>query len=249
MTKYWTIKEFSKLTGVTVRTLQYYDEEGILQPHHKSDTGYRSYSEQELLCLQKINILKYIGFNLKQIKTILSDGKFDWQNSFSLQAKILQDRITQMQNGVTLINDSLTKYSANNAINWSVIAKILEVLKMTHNSNYQDWVKRNFSNDEVTLFAEIDPVQKQQANDDLWTKLFSEAKSLMHLEPSHPDVQILAQKFMDSANAQYTAHTELRNKMWNLMLSGDIPSELIPGYEKEIVVFMNKAIGILYSKQ
>lgn len=248
MAKCWTIKEFSKLTSVTVRTLQYYDDEDILKPHHKSYAGYRSYSEHELLCLQKINVLKYIGFNLKQIKAILSNESFDWKSSLSLQAKVLQENITRMQNGVILINDSLTKYSTNE-VNWQVIAKILEVLKMTNNEIYQGWVKRNFSNNEVALFAEVDPVQNQKSNDDLWTKLFSQAKSLMHLDPSHPDVQKLAQDFMDSANSQYSSHTELRNKMWNLMLSGDIPNDLIPGYEKEIVVFMNKAIGILYNKQ
>lgn len=247
MTKYWTIKEFSKLTGVTVRTLQYYDDEGILKPHHKSYAGYRSYSEHELLCLQKINVLKYIGYHLKQIKDILITEDFDWQKSFALQAKILQENITKMQNAVTLINDSLTNNFAEQNINWQVVAKILEVLKMD-NVIYQNWVKRNFSNDEIALFAEVDPVLKQKSNDEIWSSLFAEAKALMHLEPSHSDVQKLAQKFMESADSQYTEHTELRNKMWNLMLSGDIPSELIPGYEQEIVIFMNKAIGKLYNK-
>lgn len=60
MTKYWTVKEFSKLTKVTVKTLHFYDRQNLLVAHHRSDAGYRFYSEQELLCLQKINILKYL---------------------------------------------------------------------------------------------------------------------------------------------------------------------------------------------
>lgn len=249
MTKYWTIKEFSKITGITVRALQYYDEENILKPHHKSYTGYRFYSEKELFCIQKINVLKYIGFNLKQIKVILLNEKFDWRKSFDLQIKILQENILKMQNSISLINDTLTKYSSNNNIDWKVIIKILEVFKMTNNEVYQDWIKKNFTDTEIKLFAEIDPVQNQKSNDELWEDLFKQAKLLMHLDPSHKDVQKLAQKFMDSANSQYTEHIELRNKMWNLMLSGDIPSELIPGYEREIVIFMDKALKILHNKK
>ena len=58
-----------------------------------------------------------------------------------------------------------------------------------------------------------------------------------------------AQKWMNSANSKYIGNPELGKKMWELMKSGDIPEGLIPGYEQEIVLFMNKAIGILYSKK
>lgn len=247
--KYWPITEFSKLTGVSVRTLHFYDKKEILSPHHKNAAGYRFYSQTELLCLQKINTLKYIGFNLNQIKFILSNEGFDWKSSFMLQVKILEEQVTQLQNGITLINDSLTKYSVNDTINWQVVAKILEVLKMTNNGIYQDWVIRNFSDAEVALFAEIDPVQKQKSTDEVWEQLFTLAKSLIHLPISHPDVQQLAKKMMDSANSQYSTHTELRNKMWELMKTGDIPQGLIPGYEQEIVLFMDKAIGYLFSEK
>lgn len=244
--QYWPIKEFSKLTGVSVRTLHFYDNNGILLPHHKNAAGYRFYSEEQLLSLQKINILKYVGFNLQQIKTILSHADFDWQNSFRLQATILEENLAQMQKGITLINDSLIKYSDNGTLNWQVVAKILEVLKMTQNGIYQDWVKRNFSDNEIALFVEINPIHKQQSNDELWKNLFTQARALKELEVSHPEVQKLAQKFMDSANSQYTTHVDLRNKMWELMKNGDVPEGLIPGYSQEVVLFMNQAIAYLY---
>ncbi len=69
----------------------------------------------------------------------------------------------------------------------------------------------------------------------------------MHLEPSSPAVQELAKKWMDSANSQYNDNPDLGKKMWELMKSGDIPMGLIPGYEQDIVLFMNQAIAYLYS--
>lgn len=250
MTEYLTIAKFSKLTGVTVRTLQYYDEEGILQPHHKNDTGYRFYSKSEMLSLQKINILKHIGFNLNQIKTILKNNKFDWLSSLNLQAKILQEHIDKMQNSIMLINHSITKHVADHdEPDWEVMTKILEVLKMKQDSVYQDWVKRNFTDNDLVFFAEMAASQNNEENSKLWIKLFADAKSIMHLPPSSPEAQKLARTVMDSANSQYQGNEGLKGKMWDLMKSGDIPDGFIPGYEKEIVLFLNQAIGIMFNNK
>ena len=182
MAKYLTVNQFSKLTGVTVRTLQYYDEECILTPHHKSDAGYRFYSQSEMLSLQKINILKHIGFNLNQIKTILKSNKFDWQSSLNLQAKILQESIDKMQDSIMLINHSLTKHIADHGEPaWEVMAKILEVLQMKQDSAYQDWVKRNFTESDLAFFGEMASTQNNEYPGKIWENIFTEAKSLMHL--------------------------------------------------------------------
>ena len=248
MTKYWTIKEFSKLTGTTIRTLQYYDEENVLIPHHKNDAGYRFYSKNEMLVLQKINILKYIGFNLNQIKTILKSNEFDWLSSLNLQAKMLQRSIEKLQDGIMLINSVMTKHMAGEP-NWEVMAKILEVLQMKQDSLYQDWVKRNFTDNDLAFFAEMASAQNNEETSNLWKKIFADAKSIMHLPPSAPQTQQLARIVMDSANRQYQGNEGLKGKMWDLMKSGDIPEGFIPGYEKEIVLFLNQAIGIMYSNQ
>ncbi|MCC2645143.1 MAG: hypothetical protein K0R94_921 [Burkholderiales bacterium] len=250
MEQYLTIKKFSKLTGVTVRTLQYYDEQDILRPHHKSDVGYRFYSKNEMLILQKINILKYIGFNLTQIKTVLKDNKFDWLSSLNLQARLLEDSIKKMQDSIMLINHSITKHMVEKGEpDWAVMAKILEVLKMKQNSTYQDWIKRNFTDADLAFFGEMAATQNNEENAILWKKIFADAKSIMHLPPSDPKVQELARTVMDSANSQYEGNEGLKGKMWDLMKSGDIPENFIPGYEKEIVLFLNQAIGILYNSK
>ena len=250
MDKYLTVNKFSKLTGVTVRTLQYYDEQGILNPHHKSDAGYRFYSKSEMLSLQKINILKHLGFNLNQIKTILTSNQFDWRSSLNLQAKVLQESIDKIQNSIMLINHSISKHIADHGEPaWDVLAKILEALQMKQDSVYQDWVKRNFTDADLAFFGEMASNQNNDENGKLWKKIFADAKSLMHLPPSDPQVQNLARTVMDSANSQYQGNEGLKGKMWDLMKSGDIPDGFIPGYEKEIVLFLNQAIGIMFNSK
>ena len=67
----YTVKKLSELSGVTVRTLHFYEELGILKPAYHGSNGYRYYEESELLQLQQILFFKELGFTLKQIQKVL----------------------------------------------------------------------------------------------------------------------------------------------------------------------------------
>ena len=72
-----TVNEVSKLTGVSVRTLQYYDKIGLLSPASYTEAGYRMYDEKALERLQHILLFKELQFPLKEIKGILDSSDFD----------------------------------------------------------------------------------------------------------------------------------------------------------------------------
>jgi DNA-binding transcriptional MerR regulator len=74
---YYSVKELSKLAGVSVRTLHLYDELGLLKPSSRSAAGYRMYGQKELLLLQQILFYKELDMPLKEIENILNDPKFD----------------------------------------------------------------------------------------------------------------------------------------------------------------------------
>ena len=60
MNNLWSTAEFSKLTGLSIRALHYYDEEGVLIPHHKNEKGFRYYSHEDFLLAQKIVEKEYL---------------------------------------------------------------------------------------------------------------------------------------------------------------------------------------------
>ncbi len=72
----YTVKNLSRLSGVTVRTLHYYEEIGLLHPAYHGENGYRYYEEKQLLDLQQILFFKELGFTLKQIKKVLGSDDF-----------------------------------------------------------------------------------------------------------------------------------------------------------------------------
>lgn len=73
----YTVKKLSELSGVTVRTLHFYEEIGLLKPAYYGSNGYRYYEEKELLQLQQILFFKELGFSLKQIQKVVGRSDFD----------------------------------------------------------------------------------------------------------------------------------------------------------------------------
>src|SRR5215469_8320389 len=73
----YTVKKLAAISGVSVRTLHFYDEAGLLKPAYYGANGYRFYEEPQLLRLQQILFYRELGFELKQIKRILGRGDFE----------------------------------------------------------------------------------------------------------------------------------------------------------------------------
>ena len=67
MDQYYTTGEFARMAHVTIRTIRYYDKKGLLKPSFINESGYRMYSDEDFLKLQKILSLKYLGFSLNEI--------------------------------------------------------------------------------------------------------------------------------------------------------------------------------------
>ncbi|ALC83044.1 MULTISPECIES: MerR family transcriptional regulator [Bacillus] len=95
--KYWKVGELAKLTGLTIRTLRYYDQIGLFSPSVYSDSGYRLYDESDISRLQQILTLKDLGLSLEEIKSILSDDNYNPFDVVSLQIARLKENIRIQQ--------------------------------------------------------------------------------------------------------------------------------------------------------
>lgn len=97
-----TISQVAELTGVSTRTLQYYDEIGLLNPSELTQSGYRLYNDEALQKLQQILFFKELGFKLKEISEILQKPDFDKIATFKKQKELLllkrnrTDRLIQL---------------------------------------------------------------------------------------------------------------------------------------------------------
>ncbi len=94
-----SISQAAKLAGVSIRTLQYYDEIGLLKPSGLTASGYRMYDDNALQTLQQILFFKELGFPLKKIKEILEKPDFDRIAAFKKQKELFlmkRDRLNRL---------------------------------------------------------------------------------------------------------------------------------------------------------
>jgi MerR family transcriptional regulator, thiopeptide resistance regulator len=101
------VKELAEVAGVTVRTLHFYDEVGLLKPAGHSANGYRWYGEKELLQLQQILFFRELGFELKQIKRILSRSDFDRCEALARHRRVLMKNAARTKELIKTIDKTL----------------------------------------------------------------------------------------------------------------------------------------------
>ena len=97
-----TVNEVSKLTGVSIRTLQYYDKIGLLQPTGYTQAGYRLYDDTALETLQQILLFRELEFPLKDIKRIIGSPSFDRSKALEQQITLLTLKKEHLENLIDL---------------------------------------------------------------------------------------------------------------------------------------------------
>ena len=115
-----TVKEISKLTGISVRTLHYYDEIGLLKPTEKSDAGYRLYDDKALETLQQILFFREFDIPLKEIKSIMENPVFDRNQILQMQRKMLVAKKERMEHLIVSIDDIL---KGENKMDFAIFSK------------------------------------------------------------------------------------------------------------------------------
>lgn len=107
--KKYSVAGLAKLAGVSVRTLHLYDEIGLLKPAVRSEAGYRTYGEPELLRLQQILFYKEMGIGLEQIGNILDNPEFDLIEALEGHKRLMEQRKAQTE----IMLNTLTKTIIN----------------------------------------------------------------------------------------------------------------------------------------
>src|ERR1700691_2339019 len=105
--KTYTVKEVAKLSNVSVRTLRFYDEIGLLKPAFYGDNGYRYYEEEQLLILQQILFFRELGFELKQIRRVLGRSDFDKMVALSSHRQVLKKNLEQTRKLIKTIDKTI----------------------------------------------------------------------------------------------------------------------------------------------
>ena len=133
---FMTVGEVAKKMGVTVRTLQYYDKEGLLPPSAESEGGRRLYTDKDLVLLHQIISLKSLGFSLKDIKGRLNSLKTPAEvaNALTEQADDIRQKIEQLQASLSEIEQLKVEVLQIQTVDFKKYADIIVNLQMKNES-------------------------------------------------------------------------------------------------------------------
>lgn len=243
----WYVKDLSKLTGVSVQTLHHYDRIKLLKPSLRLENGYRVYSERDLLKLQQIIALKFFGFELSQIKVLLSNST-DALEHFSSQAKVLEQKASNLQEASQTLKSIISEVNDDKSIPWETIIKLIEVYRMTQQLQHS-WLKEIFTPDELKQYVAFETDLKnnstpeQKANfEKTWANLVAEISRNLETDPKSPHGITLGKKCMDWVNGVYgKKYAHLRTKKFEKGFGEGKGLEEY-GLTPEIVSWMDKAM-------
>lgn len=218
-----TVKEVSRLTGVSVRTLHHYDAIGLLKPAKVTEAGYRLYDEESLSRLQTILLFRELQFPLKEIKEILDSPNFNRQEALEAQIRLLQlqrDRLdTLITHAKTLQisggnnmkfdafdNSKLESYSAEAKARWGKTDAYKEFEQKTKGQSRE----------------------KMNATGDALMAIFAEIGTIRHTSPESAEAQALVSKLQAFiTDHYYTCTPQILKDLGMMYIAGDSMTENI----------------------
>lgn len=210
-----TVKEVSRLTGVSVRTLHHYDAIGLLKPTEVTRAGYRLYDDTALSRLQSILLFRELQFPLKEIKAILDSPDFDPEEALTQQIKLLEMQYKRMGELISFAREIQKK---------GVKRMDFQIFDKSEIEQYKAEVKVKWG--DTKEYQEYEQRQKNgydfsKASSQL-LNLFSELGALKQLPPDHEKVQEKISAIQDFITRNfYTCTTEIFGKLGQMYIGDE----------------------------
>lgn len=132
----YTVAKVAKLSGVSVRTLHWYDEVGLLKPSYHGENGYRYYEEEELLTLQQILFFRELGFELKEIQKILKSTDFNKMSALVSHREVLKKNVERTKKLIKTIDNTINHLKGTKKMKDQEIYQGFSKEKQTEYQNY-----------------------------------------------------------------------------------------------------------------
>ena len=207
-----TVKEISRLTGISVRTLHYYDEINLLKPTQVTDAGYRLYDDTALKRLHSILLFRELQFPLKEIKAVLDSPDFDAQSAIKEQIKLLELKRNRLDKIILSAREILLKGAEN--MSFSAFDK-------TEIDKYANEAKKRWGHtDAYKEFEQKHPDNEVKADEMM--QIFAEIGKIKHLSPECAQAQDLIKKLQNFiTDNYYTCTVEILKGLGQMYISDE----------------------------
>ena len=189
-----TVKEVSRITGVSVRTLHHYDAIGLLRPTQVTESGYRLYDDTALQRLQLILFFRELEFPLQEIKDILDTPNFDPREALADQIHLLELQKQHLENLIA---------HARKIHKTGVIDLNFKAFDKHEMDAYAAEAKAKWGKTEAYQEYEKKSSGKDAQYGDALMAIFAEIGAVRHLDPASEEVQALVSKIQNHITAHF----------------------------------------------
>lgn len=240
--KSYTIKQLSNLAGVTVRTLHYYDEIGLLQPESYGQNGYRHYGEAELQKLQQILFFRELDFPLAEIKKILDRPDFDMLDALQVHRARLEGRVERLQQLIHTVDKTMGHLTGEIMM---TNEEYYQGFDEEQQKEYEQYIRERYGdeplNTSIKRWAKLTPAEKQAFLEKL-NYLHQDIAAKMDKGAGSPEIQALIQKYREQLSFFYDITLERYEALGHMYNANP---EFKANYESVrpgMAAFMEKAI-------
>jgi DNA-binding transcriptional MerR regulator len=193
----WQVGELARQTGLSVRTLHYYEEVGLLTPSGRTEAGYRLYSEADVARLQQIKSLRQVGFALEEIRACLGNPNFSSQRVLQLHLARLREQIELQQRLCRRLEAIAARFGSAEAVSAEEFLRAIEEMTMLEKYYTPEQLEElrqrgeQFSEDQIRAFEAE------------WQELIAQVRAEMEkgTDPASEPVRRLARRWGELVNA------------------------------------------------
>lgn len=207
--RFYRVGEVAALTRVSVRTLHHYDRIGLLRPSATSEGGYRLYAEEDVLRLQQVLTLRFLGFPLKRIGELLARPDFDLVAAMRAHRRVLRDRIGELERIDGTLGELVRRREASGDWDWALVAQVAEEVGRGL-AQREERMEAYYTPEQMKRFDELGqevPKEEITAIEEGWTALMAEVRAARDggLDPASAEARALAERW-DGLTERTTSH-------------------------------------------
>ncbi|MDL2289644.1 MerR family transcriptional regulator [Clostridia bacterium OttesenSCG-928-F22] len=241
-----TVNEVSKLTGVSIRTLHYYDEIGLLHPTNITDSGYRQYDDVALERLQLILFFRELDFPLKEISGIISSPSYDKTQALKNQKKLLIMKRNRLEALIRLVDKTLKGESEMNFTEFKLdeFNKAKELYAQEVREKWGDTAAYQESQQKEQEQTDAKKVEAMEGMNEM-LKAFAEIRTL---KPEAQEAQNLVADYQFYITQNfYECTDEILEGLGRMYVADERFTKTIDRFGKGTAEFMSKAIAFFCS--
>lgn len=239
----WTTGQVSKQRNISVRTLRYYDQIGLLTPSYKEDNGRRYYSDEDLFTLEKITLLKSLSLPLEDIQNVMD--KLSFRHILIAHHNHLQEQLTSLQGSIANTTSLINMIDLEGTLSWERVSHLVQTVQPIS----KQWIDY-FKDDESVFLQRALP---SLSNDDQSTQQY--VSLLRRIEwciqqsipPESDEGMKIAGELMKLSYETFNGDEELMEKFWDVRKLPTTDTGLYP-ISNEVLIFVEISMAYALEK-